>query len=104
MRKRAPTVMEWLGVNSRESRLLIALSLLLLFSGLSVVSVTHQNRVAFNALQELQDESNALQVELGQLLIEQSTFGLEDRIELAAENSLGLELPDPGEIVVLRLE
>ncbi|GJM14381.1 MAG: hypothetical protein DHS20C12_27840 [Pseudohongiella sp.] len=84
--------------------MLVALALALLFSGLSVVSVTHENRVAFNRLQELRDESNALQVERGQLLIEQSTFGLEDRIELSAANSLGLVLPDPGEIVVLRLE
>ena len=69
-------VLVWLGLASGTSALLYFLLITLLVSGLMVVKTTHENRFAFNGLQVLREEANQLDVEWGQLLLEQSTFGL----------------------------
>ena len=73
----------------------------LLSSGLGVVKTTHENRYVFNRLQELRSEANDISVEWGQLLIEQSTFGVEGRIEQKATEQLGMRVPDVSQIVMV---
>jgi cell division protein FtsL len=75
-----------------------------LFAGLSVVATTHENRFAFNELQVLRDQANGLEVEWGQLLIEQSTFGVDGRIEQKALEQLQMEVPDIAKIVMVTHE
>ena len=58
----------------------------------------------FNELQELKDEANELETEWGQLLIEQSTFGVEGRIEEKAASQLLMQVPDLSEIVMVTNE
>ena len=72
-----------------------------LSSGLGVVKTTHENRYVFNRLQELRSEANDISVEWGQLLIEQSTFGVEGRIEQKATEQLGMRVPDVSQIVMV---
>ncbi len=72
-----------------------------LVSGLLVVKTTHQNRFTFNDLQELKDEAVALDVAWGQLLIEQSTFGVEGRIEQKAVEQLAMRIPVTSDIVMV---
>ncbi|MEC8455073.1 MAG: cell division protein FtsL [Pseudomonadota bacterium] len=98
-----PPVLVWLGLASASSALLHALLVSLLVSGLMVVKTTHENRFAFNQLQVLRDEANQLDVEWGQLLLEQSTFGLGGRIEQKATRELQLQVPRISDIVMVNL-
>mgnify|MGYP002629448326 FL=1 len=89
----------------RPSTLGLSLFLgLILTSGLSVVHTTHENRVAFNALQVMKEQANQLEVEWGQLLIEQSTFGIEGRVAQKAIEQLQMQVPEPSNIVVVSHE
>jgi len=94
-------VLRWVGLTSPAVWLLFALLALVLISGLSVVRTTHQNRFAFNELQELKDEAVSLDVAWGQLLIEQSTFSVEGRIEEKAAAQLDMRVPDIADIVMV---
>lgn len=96
-----PSVLEWAGVSSPRTFGLFVLLLAVLISGLSVVRTTHQNRFSFNELQELREQANALDVEWGQLLIEQSTFGVEGRIEQKAIEQLQMQVPEISNIVMV---
>lgn len=98
-----PPVLIWLGLASASSALLHALLVSLLISGLMVVKTTHENRFAFNELQVLREEANQLDVEWGQLLLEQSTFGLDGRIEQKATRELQLQVPRISDIVMVNL-
>ena len=98
-----PPVLVWLGLASASSALLYALLVSLLISGLMVVKTTHENRFAFNELQVLREEANQLDVEWGQLLLEQSTFGLGGRIEQKATRELQLQVPRISDIVMVNL-
>ena len=84
--------------------LLSGLLLVLLVTGIAVVHSTHKSRYALHELQQLRAERNALEVQWGQLLIEQSTFGLESRIERRAMEELNMHVPDWSDIVVVRYE
>ncbi|MEX0963620.1 MAG: cell division protein FtsL [Pseudohongiellaceae bacterium] len=95
------TVLQWAGIRNRSNLALIAALALVLAAGLSVVATTHENRFAFNELQELRDQANRLEVEWGQLLIEQSTFGVEGRIQRKAFEQLEMEVPDIAKVVMV---
>ncbi len=94
-------VLVWCGLLSRTSLSLFVLLGAVLVSGLLVVKTTHQNRFTFNDLQELKDEAVALDVAWGQLLIEQSTFGVEGRIEQKAIEQLDMRIPATTDIVMV---
>jgi cell division protein FtsL len=98
------SVLEWAGVRSLATLTLFAALTLVLVAGLSVVATTHENRFAFNELQVLRDQANGLEVEWGQLLIEQSTFGVEGRIEQKAFEQLQMVVPDIAKIVMVNHE
>ena len=98
------SVLEWAGIRSRATFALFAALTLVLVVGLSVVATTHENRFAFNELQVLRDQANGLEVEWGQLLIEQSTFGVEGRIEQKAFEQLQMEVPDIAKIIMVNHE
>jgi cell division protein FtsL len=98
------SVLGWAGVRTRVTFALFAALTLVLVAGLSVIATTHENRFAFNELQVLRHEANGLEVEWGQLLIEQSTFGVEGRIEQKAFEQLQMEVPDIAKIVMVNHE
>ncbi|MBL4820681.1 MAG: cell division protein FtsL [Gammaproteobacteria bacterium] len=81
---------------------LLLLILVFLGSGLSVVFMTYQNRFLFNELQQMRNQANELEVQWGQLLIEQSTFGLEGRIERKATQQLQLRVPEVDRIIMVK--
>lgn len=95
------SVLEWAGVGRSRTLVLFVMLAMVLFSGLSVVHTTHQNRFSFNELQELRQQANSLEVEWGQLLIEQSTFGVEGRIEQKAVEQLQMQVPAISSIVMV---
>ena len=53
-------------------------------------------------MQVLKDQANKLEVEWGQLLIEQSTFGVEGKIEQKAVDNLQMHIPELSNIVMVR--
>ena len=99
-----PPIIYWMGINNISTLILIFMMVLTMISGMAVVLKEHQNRTAFNEFQELKDEGNELEVKWGQLLIEQSTFGVEGRVEEKAINELQMQLPVPAEIVMINYD
>lgn len=98
----ALNVLLWAGLLNRGSMILFGLLAMVLGSGLLVVKTTHQNRFTFNELQQLKDEAVQLDVSWGQLLIEQSTFGVEGRIEQKAVEQLDMRVPEVADIVMVK--
>jgi cell division protein FtsL len=98
------SVLTWAQLFAVRSAVLFFLLILVLFSGMSVVLATYKNRYALHELQQLRNEHNQLDVQWGQLLIEQSTFGLEDRIGRKAEEELGMKLPDWSGVIMVKYE
>jgi cell division protein FtsL len=99
--RKRESIFRWAGIFRPASLGLATLFGLVLSFGLSVVYTTHENRFAFNELQELKDQANQLQTEWGQLLIEQSTFGVEGRIEQKAVEQLQMQVPELSKIVMV---
>ncbi|ALO46937.1 cell division protein FtsL [Pseudohongiella spirulinae] len=97
-------VLRWLGVFAPAHLLLVLLALAVLVSSLAIVVSSFESRSVFHALQQQRELSNELDMQWGQLLIEQSTFGLEGRIERRAIDDLNMQLPDWSQIVVVRNE
>ncbi|HET7921967.1 MAG TPA: cell division protein FtsL [Gammaproteobacteria bacterium] len=84
------------------TRAVIALLLVAtLLSAFAVVDARHENRVLFARMQQLRQQRDALNVEWGQLLLEQSTWSTHARIEQMAMGKLHMVLPQQVEIVVV---
>lgn len=66
---------------------------------LSVVSSNHKARKLFVELEREQARMRELEVEWGQLQLEQSTWASHARIEKIARDKLGMKPPAPGQIV-----
>lgn len=94
-------VLAWAGILGPQALVLYVLLLTVLVTGLSIVRTTHANRFAFNELQELREQANQLDVTWGQLLLEQSTFGVEGRIEQKALDQLQMQVPEISSIVMV---
>lgn len=86
----------------RHPRVLIVLALLVLVSALGAVYAKHQTRKLFIELQGLQKARDDMDIEWGQLQLEQSTLATHGRIEDVANAKLGMEIPEPNAIVVLK--
>src|SRR5690554_658252 len=98
------SVLAWADVFSARMVFIALLLVMLLVSGVSVIFTTFQQRLLLNELQGLENQRNELQVQWGQMLIEQSTFSLEGRIERKAVEELQMELPRISDIVMVRYE
>ena len=77
--------------------------LAVLGSAIANVYVTHLRRELFIALQVLGRSRDAMQIEWGQLQLEQSTWATNDRIESLAREKLGMRTPELGAIVLVEL-
>jgi len=82
--------------------LLAGLWVAVLCSALAVVYAVHRNRAQFVQLQQAQRERDQLNVEWGQLQLEQSAWATHGRIEQAARDKLDMKTPDSDDIVVVR--
>lgn len=83
-------------------RLLAALLLLVIASALGVVYAKHQTRKLFIEFQALHKARDDMDIEWGQLQLEQSTWATHGRIEDVANAKLGMEIPEPGQIAILK--
>lgn len=86
----------------RPLMILLVLILSILVSALTVVKAAYDYRRLFNDHQVLVHQWDELQVEWGQLLLEQSTWGGHGRIESEAESRLQMRVPKADETEIIR--
>ena len=82
-------------------RLNALLFAVLLLCGLAVVTSQNEARRLFAALQDEQDRSRELEIQFGQLQLEQSTWAMQSRIEQVASRKLGMRVPDADRVRVV---
>jgi cell division protein FtsL len=75
--------------------------LALLGSAIAVVWTKHQARSLFIQLQALTAERDALDIEWGQLKLEQSAWATHGRVEQTARVDLKMVIPRPNEVHIL---
>lgn len=80
---------------------LAALWGLLLGSAVGVVWTKHQARSLFIELQGLTAERDALDIEWGQLKLEQSAWSTHGRVEQTARVGLQMVIPRPNEVHIV---
>jgi cell division protein FtsL len=71
-------------------------------SGIWIVGVEHRSRQLFIKAESLNRELDELQIEWGQLQIEQSTYGTHSRVEALARQRLRLTETSDNQLVVVR--
>ena len=69
----------------------------------AVVELRHESRVLYAQVQKLQQERDTLNVEWGQLLLEEGAWSQHRRIESVARAQLGMELPGAQQVRVVTL-
>ena len=74
-------------------RLNAVLAGILVVCALALVTSQHKARKLFVELQKQQDGARQLEVEYGQLQLEQSTWAMHSRIEKIAANNLQMRVP-----------
>jgi len=86
------------------ARLNLILLLALAASALALVTSQHQARKLYVELQKEQDLAKQIEVERGQLQLEQSTWATHARVEKLAVQSLGMRVPPASRIQVVAPE
>ena len=77
------------------------LGAMLLISAVATVYVQHYRRMQFVELRKLERERDRLQVEWGQLKLEQSTWATHERVERLAVEKLDLHVPPAADVVLV---
>lgn len=80
---------------------ILSLALAVLLSAFGVVSSKQETRQQFQQLVGLQDERDELEIEWGQLQLEQSAWATHGRIESEARRKLHMKLPRVGDAVLV---
>lgn len=83
------------------ARLNLILLAAVLISALAVVSTNHRARKLVTENEREQERMRALEVEWGQLQLEQSTWATHARVEEIARQKLGMHPPRPNQIITV---
>ena len=83
------------------ARLNLILLAILVAGALSVVTSQHKARKLYVELQKEQELARQLEVEWGQLQLEQSTWAMHARIEKIASGQLMMHVPPPSRVQVV---
>ena len=81
----------------------IALMLAVLVSALAVVYITNLHRMTIVQLQLADQQSHELQLQWGQLLLEQASLATPGRVQQLAEEKLHMVLPSGKQTFILRV-
>lgn len=81
--------------------LALALAMVCVVSAMALIYTRHESRKLFVELEQLTAERDRLNIEWGQLQIEQSTWATHARIEKVATEELSLARPATTEIFVI---
>ena len=71
-------------------------------SAMGAVWSRHESRKLFNELQQLEGKRDAMNVEWGQLQLEQSTHTTHGKIEAAARKRLRMKIPGDQQVMILK--
>jgi len=72
-------------------------------SALSVIYIKHDSRKIFSELNQLQASRDKMNVEWGQLQLEQSTWATQGRIERIARKSIGMSVPAYQDVIFINI-
>ena len=89
---------------SKQLSLQIVLLIAVLISALLVVYVTNLHRVTFSQLQLEEQQSHQLELQWGQLLLEQASLATPARVEKLAAEKLHMVLPADKQTFILRVK
>ena len=81
--------------------LALVLAVVCVMSAMALVYTKHESRKLFVELEQLTSQRDQLNIEWGQLQIEQSTWATHARIEKVASDELALTRPRASEIFVI---
>ncbi|KTD65800.1 cell division protein FtsL [Legionella spiritensis] len=87
---------------SKRWCLVLSLLLAVLVSALAVVYTTNEHRLCFSHLQQLEQQTHQLQLQWGQLLLEQASLATPARVERLAGEKLQMKLPSDKQTYVLQ--
>ena len=88
--------------NTRQPFLLVfVFAVVCVLTSMALVYTKHESRKLFVELEGLTHERDDLNIEWGQLQIEQSTWATHARIERVATDDLSLVRPEAAEIYVI---
>jgi cell division protein FtsL len=87
---------------SAKPTTVVLLVLGVIVSCIGVVYAKHEGRKQFVELQALVYEQDRMDVEWGQLQLEQSTLTTQGQVEHAARTRLGMISPAPDQMVILK--
>lgn len=86
---------------SKRQLAVMVVALLVLFSALSVIYMTHLTRELHAAYQHSLVEQDRLHVQHGQLLLERSTWMMQAHIQQVAESKLDMVVPNHKTVVIV---
>ena len=81
---------------------LAVLVVLMMISAFGVIYAKHQSRKLFVELQTLHKARDDMDIEWGQLQLEQSTLATHSRVEGTAGAKLGMVIPEASQVVILQ--
>ena len=87
---------------SKKSLGTTLLIIAVLFSALAIVYVRQLDRQLFMTLQTQQHARDNLHVEWSQLLLEQSAWGTQSRVQTVAQGQLDMTVPKQKNIILVR--
>jgi cell division protein FtsL len=82
-------------------RLNLALFVVLVACSLALVNSQHRTRKLFTELEQEQEAAKQIEVEWGQLQLEQSTWAMQSRVEKIASGYLQMRVPPSERVRVL---
>jgi cell division protein FtsL len=86
----------------KTNSMAVLLGLMVLLSAVGVIRAKHENRKLFVQLQALEKERDQMNVEWGQLQLEQGTWATSSRVEEIARKRLGMEIPKSESVIIIR--
>jgi cell division protein FtsL len=90
-------------MSSNGWRVLVAVLWLgVLGSSLGVIYAKHEARSRFNELQQLTQQRDDLDIEWGQLQLEQSTWATHGRVERVARDDLRMVIPQATDLRIVQ--
>jgi cell division protein FtsL len=90
-------------MNTRTLRLIVAaLWVAVLASSLGVIYAKQEARNRFNELQKLTKARDDLDIEWGQLQLEQSTWATHGRVEQVARDDLHMTIPQANDLRIVQ--
>lgn len=90
-------------MTSNRWRVLVAVLWLgVLGSSLGVIYAKHEARSRFNELQQLTQQRDELDIEWGQLQLEQSTWATHGRVERVARDDLRMVIPQASDLRIVQ--